>query len=352
MFKGPRESLYGKEQGTIKQPYTRWGGGPKVTTIADYTAMSGIGDIMSVVEMRSRAFSNVMDAYLVYITALCKTVVPVSMPHVAVSEVPEAPPLPKGFGWAVVSDDVAAARDVMKSAAQAIFGINSANHPERHADYIETIESWADVSLELRGAWEYFDGLHMVTTWTEGAGKTAQKRVAKTYVEPDSFMEEFIHAETKLRETQVAELRAFRYAEQDQRRRRLQTLKAEPRLSRRGRGEAAAPTEEQRRMFASTRSIWGETSPRDPEQTAPPEITAGSSDLSDLDELLGLTGERQARSAASSRSPEPVPVSAPAFASGEDSAYDDMAAIFGKLNNPRGPVRRGYSPKTRYNRGR
>jgi len=318
MFQGSREELYGKERGTVVMPYGRLGGGPSEAIIADYTATAGVGRMIDVVEVRAAAFSNVMDAYLVYLTALAKTVVPVARPHVDPSAVPEAPTLPGGYGWAEVTLAVEKAKLLMATAGRSIFGIDSTYHPERYADYIETIGAWADVSLELRGAWDYFDGLHMVATWTEGTGKAAQKRVAKTFVTPAEFMDDFVRAEAKIQELNVDERKALKYAEQDQRKARMARLKAEPRLS--GRGKSAKPlTPAQSQMFAG-------------------------------DARFGLTAERQTAAAVASRVREPVGVPAPASENGSDvELIDDL---FRGLNNPRGALRRGTSSKMRYPRGR
>ena len=131
MFEGGRADAYGKETGTIVMPYARLGGGPSVVTIADYTATAGVGNMLNVVEVRARAFSNVMDAYFVYLTALAKTVVPVKLPHVAPSTVPEAPELPNGFGWADVTAAAENAKRQMIKAGRDIFGTSPADLHER-----------------------------------------------------------------------------------------------------------------------------------------------------------------------------------------------------------------------------
>ena len=349
MFEGVRADRYGKETGTIVMPYARLGGGPSVVTIADYTATAGVGNMLNVVEVRARAFSNVMDAYFVYLTALVKTVVPVKLPHVAPSTVPEAPELPNGFGWADVAIAVENAKRQMIKAGRVIFGINPDLHPERSADYLETVSAWADVSLELRGAWDYFDGLNMVTTWTEGTGKAAEKRVAKTVVAPVEFMDDFVRADTKIQEANVAELKALKYAEQDQRKARRARLKVEPRLSQRG-GGTKPLTAEQTQMFAATRSLFRGSST---ETAAASAATAPLTvEANELDELFGLTAESQTASAAASRVSEPRGGFASASAGESTRDTLDMIDSVFELNNPRGPLRRGTSPKMRYPRGR
>ena len=347
MFEGGRADAYGKETGTIVMPYARLGGGPSVVTIADYTATAGVGNMLNVVEVRARAFSNVMDAYFVYLTALAKTVVPVKLPHVAPSTVPEAPELPNGFGWADVTAAAENAKRQMIKAGRDIFGINPGLHPERSADYLETVSAWAAVSLELRGAWDYFDGLNMVTTWTEGTGKAAEKCVAKAFVAPVEFMDEFVRADTKIQEANVAERKELMYAAQDQHKARRARLRVEPRLSQRW-GGTKPLTAEQTQMFAGTRSMFRGASTETaaaPRETALPTVEAN-----ELDELFGLTAERQTASAAASRVSEP----GGGFSSAPEgeSSLDLIDSMFMKLNNPRGPLRRGTSSKMRYPRGR
>jgi hypothetical protein len=347
MFQGTREELYGKETGTVVMPHTRLEKGTRVITIADYTATAGAGGMIDVVEVRARAFSNVMDAYLVYLTALVKTVVPLTLPHVDPSAVPEAPKLPKGYGWAEVAGAVEKAKQLMATAGRSIFGINSTYHPERYADYIETIGAWADVSLELRGAWDYFAGLNMLATWTEGTGKAAQKFVENAFTSPAEFMDDFVRAEAKIQEANVVERKALKDAEQKQRKARIDRMKAEPRLG--GRGQSAKPlTAAQSQMLAGARSLF-RSAPRET-SAASTETAAPALQTDELADLFGLTAERQTAAAVASRVIEPVGVPAPASESGSD--VDLIDSLFMGLNNPRGALRRGTSSKMRYPRGR
>jgi hypothetical protein len=286
--------------------------------------MAGINHIADLASIRAKAFDNVMEAYLLYITAVAK----LAGPKTAQSVEPpgDAPPLPRGFGWLPVAEDIHAARDMMKAAAGADgFGIEMALHPDFYADYMETVESWADVTLDDRGAWDYFGGPYMLTTWKEVEGGRPVKKVAKTNVTAAAFAEDFVNFDSKIKTMMAAEAREFINAKRDQRRKRQEVLKKEGGLKKKKGG--GMPSVAARGVYAAGAAALFGTPPQ-PTAKTPPVFAATSETQDELDAFFS------SQLGGSSAKPAPVPVQTATPAGDMSAELDDILSFEGMNNNP------------------
>lgn len=334
MFNGPRSDLYGREERTYSTPVSRYDtSGTKRVVIADWEAMAGINRIADLAEIRARAFENVVEAYLLYVTALTKLAGPPAGPAVEVSA--DAPKLPAGLAWLPVEREVFAARDMMKAAAGAQgFGIDAKLHPDFYNDYIETVESYADVSLEDRGAWDYFGGPYMLTTWTEVEGGKPVRRVAVTTKTADMFGDEFVRFDVKVKTEGAAAVNQYLRDRRDQRRQFKKILAKEPGLKKKRGGAAGAPSEAAMGVYRAGLQAFGITpqsimAPKPPVQAA---IPSGGLDDDDLSSAIA------AFQTSRGGGPAPVPVRAAPVA--EPTAAADISADLDELmkslnNNPK-----------------
>lgn len=335
MFDGPRDDLYGREKRTYRKPITRWDtSGVSTVSIADWEATQGSALGFSLADIRGKAFENVMEAYLLYITALGKLAGPKT--SASVQPTGDAPPLPAGMGWLPVEADIMAARDMMKAAAGSRgFGIELALHPDFYADYMETVESWADVTLEDRGAWDYFGGPYMLTTWREVVNGKPVKKVAKTNVTAAAFGEDFVIFDSKTKTMMRDDAIAYMRDKKLERSARQQRLPKEAGLKKKKGGGVASDAA--RSVYrAGLQSVFGVT-PQAPTEGAkpPPAIAARSEADLELEEALGLKSTATTR-----RETVPVPAAPKGDASAGDIS-DDFDALFqGLQNNPSGRYRR------------
>ena len=314
MFRHPDPNMRdGKERAVLNPANTRYSRTPTTAIIANWQATQGIQEIsLPVLYVKANAFVNMMDAYICYITALVKLVVPEGHGQEAAPP-PDAPELPPGFAWAEVKPRVLKAMRMMEDAGAYVFGLDEEYHPVFRADYLAAVRTLAEESLKTRGL---SVGTDRVRVFVRDSNTAAQ-----------AFAMAFLEADTVVKTAAAEELRQLKYDQRDQMKARQRIRKQEPGLSRSRSRSAAEETPEQKKAMSAAGSL----------------LAASDEDGDDF--LRGMGAQPQ--SAAATRVPEPQAAAVRVGSVADLMSFDDDPELV-NLNNPRN--RKSRSPMTRYPR--
>lgn len=180
------------------------------------------GDVA--VNMRARAFKNVMDAYLTLVLALARSVEPGFMDEATRQKFREegAPELPAAFTWMDVTDRIRQAQRSMEayggSGGQLSVGLNYQDMPGFYDAFIAAVRGVADEALRTRGD---ISKALLTETGYEGIANPAR--------DPTSFMAAAQRALSDWGKASVAERRQKKYDAERQRKQQYKALRDAPR---------------------------------------------------------------------------------------------------------------------------